>query len=190
MPSIWILGMYNPSANAAIALPYVGGRQEAAAVVNDAYFGKVPSDRLKILPTAVLFKADGRYRSKIGLPPQRAANVAGSYDADRHALTVVQFTRPSGTTRYVNSMWEIQKDPFSGDVVNAYNDGPPAPGKPSLGPFYEVESSSPALSLEPGARYTHVHRTIHVVAPDAILDPIAQRVLHTAIGDIKAFQGR
>ena len=31
---------------------------------------------------AILFKADGRYRSKIGLSPARTLGVAGSYDAD------------------------------------------------------------------------------------------------------------
>ena len=46
-------------------------------------------------------------------------------------------------------MWEMQREPFKGDVINSYNDGPPAPGKPPLGPFYELETSSPALSLRP-----------------------------------------
>jgi hypothetical protein len=35
----------------------------------------------------------------------------------------------AGATDYVNSMWEDQKEPFSGDVVNSYNDGPTATGK-------------------------------------------------------------
>ena len=26
-------------------------------------------------------------------------------------------------------MWETQKDPYGGDVVNSYNDGPTEPGK-------------------------------------------------------------
>ena len=48
-------------------------------------------------------------------------------------------------------MWEMQREPFKGDVINSYNDGPPAPGKPPLGPFYELETSSPALSLSPAS---------------------------------------
>ena len=81
-------------------------------------------------------------------------------------------------------MWEIQREPYSGDVVNSYNDGPPAPGKPPLGPFYELETSSPALSLGPGEHYTHVHRTFHFVGPDADLDRLTQATLKVRIADI------
>ena len=41
---------------------------------------------------------------------------------------------------------------------------PPAPGTPGappLGPFYELETSSPALALAPGESAEHVHRTLH-----------------------------
>ena len=98
----------------------------------------------------IYFRGDGQYRSKIGLPPSRALPLAGSYDAAGQVLTLVQYTRPADATNYVNSMWEIQREPYKGDVINSYNDGPPAPGKPPLGPFYELETSSPALSLGPG----------------------------------------
>ena len=65
-------------------------------------------------------------------------------------------------------MWEMQKEPFKGDVINSYNDGPPAPGQPPLGPFYELETSSPALApVARRARHTHVHRTFHFVGPEA-----------------------
>jgi hypothetical protein len=114
----------------------------------------VPADRLTVKDGVILFKADGQYRSKIGLPPSRALAIAGSYDAAAHVLTLVQYTRPADAREYVNSMWEIQREPYKGDVVNSYNDGPPAPGKPPLGPFYELETSSPALALAPGRRLT------------------------------------
>ena len=99
-------------------------------------------------------------------------------------LTLVQYTRPADATSYVNSMWEIQREPYQGDVVNSYNDGPPAPGKPPLGPFYELETSSPALSLAPGEHYTHVHRTFHFVGPEAELDRIANATLKVRTRDI------
>src|SRR5262245_58398558 len=158
--SVWILGMFNPSPDTTIALPYAPGPESAAGpVVNDAYFGKVPADRLVVTPSAVMFRGDGRYRSKIGLSASRALSVAGSYDESGHVLTLVQYTRPAGgTAQYVNSMWEVQREPYKGDVINSYNDGPPAPGKPPLGPFFELETSSPALELSPAQHYTHVHR--------------------------------
>jgi hypothetical protein len=88
-------------------------------------------------------------------------------------------------------MWEIQKEPYRGDAINSYNDGPPAPGKPPLGPFYELETSSPALSLSPGEHYTHVHRTFHLVGPEAQLDTIARAILNVSLADVtNAFHAR
>ena len=40
-------------------------------VVNDAYFGKVPRNRLSVGNGAIFFRADGKFRSKIGLSPPR-----------------------------------------------------------------------------------------------------------------------
>jgi hypothetical protein len=183
--SIWILGQFNPTPRTTIALPIVSGPESTRGpLVNDAYFGKVPADRLTVKGSVVLFRADGQYRSKIGLPPSRARSIAGSYDAAAHVLTLVQYSRPADATSYVNSMWEIQKEPFKGDVVNSYNDGPPAPGQPPLGPFYELETSSPALDLAPGAKHTHVHRTFHFVGPDAELDRLARATLTIGLADL------
>jgi hypothetical protein len=183
--SIWILGQLTPSDSTTIALPYnTETANKSAAVVNDAYFGKVPPDRLIIKEPLIYFRGDGQYRSKIGLPPARALPLLGSYDASGQVLTIVQYSRPTDATEYVNSMWEIQREPYKGDVVNSYNDGPPAPGKAPLGPFYELETSSPALTLAPGERYTHVHRTFHFVGPDASLDRIAKATLHVTLADV------
>ncbi len=154
--SIWILGQLTPSPSTTIAIPYNGSA--SGPIVNDSYFGKVPADRLIVKAPMIYFRGDGQYRSKIGLPPPRALPLAGSYDAAGHVLTLVQYTRPADASDYVNSMWEIQREPYKGDVINSYNDGPPAPGKPPLGPFYELETSSPALSLA-------TRRTLHARPP-------------------------
>jgi hypothetical protein len=183
--SIWILGMFTPSPETTIAIPFVPGPETTlGSIVNDAYFGKVPEDRLRVTGSVVLFRGDGQHRSKIGLSPSRARSVAGSYDGKRRVLTLVEFTRPAGAKTYVNSMWEMQRDPYEGDVINSYNDGPPAPGKPPLGPFYEIETSSPALSLAPAQPHTHVHRTFHLVGPEAELDRIARATLTLGIGEL------
>jgi hypothetical protein len=81
-------------------------------------------------------------------------------------------------------MWETQREPYKGDVINSYNDGPPAPGKPPLGPFYELETSSPALDLSPGQRYTHVHRTFHLVGPEGDLDRIARAIFKIGLAEL------
>ena len=183
--SVWILGMFIPSPETTIAIPFEAGPETARGpIVNDAYFGKVPADRLRATTSLIFFRGDGQYRSKIGLSPARALDVAGSYDAARRVLTLVQYTRPAGATSYVNSMWEIQRQPYKGDVINSYNDGPPSPGKPPLGPFYELETSSPALALSPGQAYTHVHRTVHAMGPEEELDTLARATLKTGIAEI------
>jgi hypothetical protein len=185
MVSVWILGQFTPSPQTTVAIPFVPGPETTAGpIVNDKYFGAIPPDRLVVRDANLFFKADGQQRGKIGLPPARAVDVAGSYDAAGRVLTIVQYTHPAGASRYVNSMWEIQRDPYQGDVVNSYNDGPVAPGKPPLGPFYELETSSPALGLAPGEHYTHVHRTVHLSGPDAALDRIARATLHVGLAEI------
>ncbi|MGE5293292.1 MAG: DUF6786 family protein, partial [Solirubrobacterales bacterium] len=184
--SIWILGMFNPSPETTIVIPYIAGDESTLGpVVNDAYFGKVPEDRLVIKDRVMFFSADGQYRSKIGLSPQRAKNVAGSYDAVHKVLTVVQYTKPADVQDYVNSMWQIQDQPFRGDVVNSYNDGPASPGAKPMGPFYELETSSPAAALPPGGSIIHIHRTFHFNGPEASLDTIAQATLGTSLEEIK-----
>jgi hypothetical protein len=189
--SIWILGMFPPSPGATVVIPYAPGPEEdLGPVVNDAYFGKVPADRLIVEPDRLFFRADGQHRSKIGISPRRAHPVCGSYDPDRRVLTLVHLTLPEGADEYVNSMWEIQDEPYAGDAINSYNDGPPEPGKAPLGPFYELESSSPALPLKPGESHVHVHRTVHFQGPAEMLEPIARDALGVGSTEIEAVFGR
>lgn len=184
--SIWILGMFNASASTTVAVPFVKGDEvKLGPVVNDAYFGKVPADRLVVKDGILYFAADANYRSKIGLSPRRAKPVLGSYDAVNHVLTLVQYTFPRGATDYVNSMWEIQNNPFSGDVVNSYNDGPAKPGAAQMGKFYELETSSPALALRPNETGTHVSRTIHIEGSEIELNAIAKATLGVSLDQIK-----
>ena len=183
--SVWILGMFKHSPETTVAIPFrPGSEADLGPVVNDAYFGKVPADRLRISDGVLFFKGDGRYRSKIGLSPGRALPVAGSYDATRGVLTLVQYTLPDGATDYVNSMWEMQDDPYGGDVINSYNDGPPEPGATPLGPFYELETSSPAAALGPGGTLSHTHRTVHLEGSEAALDAIARPHLGAGVAEI------
>ncbi len=185
--SIWVLGMFPPSPGATAVIPFEPGHDEALGpIVNDTYFGKVPPDRLIVEEDVIFFRADGQQRSKIGIPPRRARPVCGSYDPERGVLTLIWLTIPEGATDYVNSMWETQDEPFAGDVVNSYNDGPPEPGAKPLGPFYELESSSPALALGPGESHEHVHRTAHFQGSDEALDPIARAALGVGIAEIRA----
>jgi len=185
--SVWILGMFNPSPATTVVVPFQAGPEsELGPVVNDAYFGKAPADRLAVAAGAVFFKGDGLLRSKIGISPRRAKPVLGSYDAQHKVLTLVQLTFSPGVADYVNSMWQIQDNPYGGDVVNSYNDGPAEPGAKPLGPFYELETSSPAAALKPGETVTHLHRTIHLQGSEGALDKLARATLGVSLADIKA----
>ena len=183
--SVWILGMYNPSPAATVVVPInAGPESELGPQVTSDYFGVVPANRLVVKDGTIFFKADGEYRSKIGISPKRSKALLGSYDAAAKALTLVQFTQPKGVTDYVNSLWKLQDKPFGGDASNSYNDGPPSPGAKPLGPFYELESSSPAAALKPGKKLEHVHRTIHITGPETQLDAIARATLGVTLQDI------
>ncbi len=185
--SIWILGMLNASPATTVVIPFIkGDEKELGPVVNDAYFGKVPPERLVVKEGVMYFAGDANYRSKIGVSRRRSKPVLGSYDALNRVLTIVQFTLPKGATDYVNSMWEIQKEPFGGDAANSYNDGPAKPGAAQLGRFYELETSSPALSLQPGEVGKHIHRTFHFQGQESELDEIARKTLGVGIEEIKS----
>ena len=189
--SIWILGMFKPAPRTTIVLPLaLPPGAELAGQVNDTYFGKVPPERLKHVASAhgsaLLFRGDGAMRGKIGAAPAAARPLAASWDPARGVLTLVTFTLPSGARDYVNSTWVVpQAEPFRGDAVNSYNDGPSAPGAAPFGPFYELESSSPAAALAPGQSLTHTHRTLHLEGPRAELDRVARTVLGLSLDAIE-----
>ena len=185
--SIWILGMFNPSPMTTIVVPIQSGPDSKLGVkVTSDYFGSIPPERLRVKDDVIFFSGDGKFRSKIGVNPSRSKALLGSYDAHNHTLTVIQFTQPPGVVDYVNSLWKIQEHPFAGDAINSYNDGPASPGAKPLGPFYELESSSPAAALDPGKSLTHVRRTIHLVGPEAQLDVVAKSVLGVSLADIRS----
>lgn len=185
MLSIWMLGMlkHGPSTN--VVIPLKPGKHKA---VNTDYFGEVGPDRLKVKGDLLFFKADGKFRSKIGIPPQRCMDYCGSYDPERNTLTVVQFNLPSNAASlpYVRSQWQIHEHPYQGDVIHSYNDGPPESGADPLGPFYEIESSSPALPLKPGESMTHIQRTVHFQGEPAKLDVISRKLFGIPVAGITA----
>ena len=174
--SIWILSMFNAGNKTTIAVPYKQGNEnDLGKLVTDDYFGKVPVDRLKIKNGIIFLNADANYRSKIGISPKRALPILASFDQVNEVLTIAQFSLPEFPADYVNSQWEMQEKPFDGDVVNAYNDGL-IDGK-QMGKFYELESSSPAATLNVGESMHHFHRTIHLKGNSNELNEITKTLL-------------
>lgn len=172
--SIWLLGMMTPTDSTTVIIPFVPG-DSSRMLINSKYFGDVPADRLIINDSVLYFKCDGRYRSKIGLPPTIAKRLAASFDFSRNVLTIIVFPLDEQGL-YVNSKWEIQKNPYGGDVVNSYNDGPLANGE-QLGPFYELESSSPAKELKRGENMQYIQTTCHFEGNYEGLRELAKNVL-------------
>lgn len=180
MPCIWILDMFPPSPNTTVIIPF---KKDSTNPVNTGYFGAIHSSRLNYTDSVLLFKADGKKRSKIGIPPAAAKNIAGSYNADKKTLTITIFDIDA-KARYLNMEWDTKKPPFSGDAVNAYNDGPLEDGR-ILGPFYELESASPAAFLSPGKSLSHTHNVIHFTGEEALLEPVCRQVLGVSLATIK-----
>lgn len=175
--SVWMLSMLNPSPDVTVVIPVrEGDEYKLGPVVNDNYFGKISPDRLRATNSHVFFKADGNSRGKIGIPPLRTKGVMGSYDFKNNILTLVFCELPEGETAYVNSSWEIQQSPYSGDAFNSYNDGPLADGT-RMGPFYELETSSPAAMLEPGQNLTHSQTIVHITGPRGKMEKLVLKTL-------------
>ena len=184
--SIWLLCMFNPSEEGVVFIPFREGDETVLGKkVTDDYFGKVPEDRLVVKENRLFFKIDGKFRSKIGISPERALPFCGSYDAGSRVLTLLQYSKPETPSKYVNSKWGEQDDPLKGDVVNSYNDGPADDGK-VMGPFYEIESSSPAALLSPGQEITHTQRIFHISGEEARLNEITVNLFGITLNEIKS----
>jgi hypothetical protein len=119
----------------------------------------------------------------LGISPAIAKPVAGSYDFEKNVLTILIPEVHNGEM-YVNSKWEIQKEPYKGDVINSYNDGPLEDGT-QLGPFYEVESSSPAKELKPGDTEEYHQLTCHFQGDYSALKDLAKKLLFIDLDEVK-----
>jgi hypothetical protein len=181
MPCIWILDMFNPSDQTTIIIPFLADTVSKPATTD--YFGEIPANRIKYADSILFFKADGKNRGKLGIHPSRAKNIAGSYDEEKKVLTIILFDIDN-QGKYLNQEWNTVKPPFSGDAVNAYNDGPLASGG-QLGPFYELESVSPAAFLEPEGSLVHHHSVFHFTGSEKELNAIAERKLGVSLEKIK-----
>jgi hypothetical protein len=174
--------MFPPSDGTTIVIPYLSAIPESKPATTD-YFGEIPADRIRMDGKTLFFKADGKSRGKLGLYPVRVKNLAGSYDAKNHILTIILYDiSPVG--KYLNQEWRTDKPTFSGDAMNAYNDGPLADGK-QMGPFYELESVSPAARLAPGDSLVHRHCVFHFTGEEATLNKISMKTLGVSLEEIK-----
>ena len=118
------------------------------------------------------------------MPPERALPYFGSYDKKNNVLNILEYSLPQNAFEYVNSVLEIQENPFSGDVINSYNDGPDKNGD-QMGQYYELENSSPAAFLLPGQEMKHLQRIYHFEGSENDLDILTRKFLNVSIEEIK-----
>lgn len=180
--SVWMLGHFNPTPTTTVFIPY--NQNAKGRIVNDEYFGKIPADRLIAENGMLYFKIDGKYRSKLGIPVGRAVGICGSYDSFKGVLTILSCQLPNDSVSYVNGQWGEQDDPFAGDVINAYNDGPLVDGS-IMGPFYEIETSSPGAELDPGASLIHTQKVVHIQGDEEELSLIVKKIFGIDLEVIK-----
>jgi hypothetical protein len=187
--SIWILGMFPAGDSCTLAVPvHKGSERELGPFVRSDYFNLPGADRLAVdrRKAALFFRGDGKLRCKLGVPRPRALPWLGSWDWESGVLTLVHYDLAPEGSEYVDSRWMEHRDPYDGDVVNVYNDGPPDAGTAAMGSFYELETSSAVHPLAPGEHLRHVHRTIHLSGPEGALDRAAQAALGVRLEEIRA----
>jgi len=189
---LWLICMSKPGKNATLFVPFHLDSKESptnAEIVTANYFGDLDETRLKVdrENKIVYFLGDGHLRSKLGLNFARVTSTMGSWDEDRQVLSIVNFNLPDSAPAngYNNNLWEMQDEPYAGDVINCYNDGVNDSGSGMVeGGFYEMETVSPALALAPGEGYTHIQRTLRMEGDRAELSAVAKSLFGVTLDQI------
>lgn len=94
-----------------------------------------------------------------------------------------EFIEPSDDIDDDEAILEVSRvespdsDPYSGEVVRAYNHGPSFPGEVLSGRFYEFDVFSPARELRKSEALTHRQYTLHINADNQTLAYLVQEVL-------------
>jgi hypothetical protein len=182
MPCIWMLDMLKPSPSTVIVIPFRKEATDFKKIATTDYFGEISSERLKHNDRLLLFRGDGKSRGKLGIAGVKAFPIAGSYDGEHKVLSIIIFNLED-QARYLNQEWNLRKPSFSGDAVNAYNDGP-LPDGTQMGPFYEIESVSPAAFLKPGQSLIHKHSVFHFYGNKMELNRISSKLLGISLENI------
>ncbi len=172
--SLWDLGCFYPTPKTTVVIPLKGDAKEATI-----YFTEIDDTRIAIKNNVIFYKADANYLNKIGTLPEHTLPYFGSYSPELNLLTIVQFSF-DGDRDYVNSHSVNIQEQYRGDVINVFNDGKIGNIGP-FGPFYELETSSPAKALKIGERIQHTHKTYHFEGSKKVLNQITKHVLGVSI---------
>jgi hypothetical protein len=165
--SIRIRGMFNTGQSTVAIVPFQPVDETATEPpINTDFFGSSPHGRLRLLPTAALLRADGKYRCQVTVTRKRAKPFLGALDFREGTLTLVTFDMP-----------ELPSFDETDAAVRAYNHGPLFPGETDLVSFYEFNTFSPIHELPHGEMRTHHQYTLHINADNRTLTYLVQEVL-------------
>ncbi|WP_299552793.1 DUF6786 family protein [Seonamhaeicola sp.] len=171
LPGLWSAGMY-PGDDSIVIIPLKNNGKKSDVLT---YLATMDSKRLTVKNNTVLFKADGQYRSKIGVPPEFAPNIYGCYSKAKNKLTIVAYKKEHDTL-YSNSYVSIQEEPFKGEAIPIYNNSTD---------FFELESNAPLKEMDPGDSTTHWQRVYHLSATPSELNRIALELLGISLKTVE-----
>jgi len=171
--SLWSAGMFEGSDKAVVIIPL---KQKSSLDAVYKYMGPLDTTRLQLKGNVLLFKADGKYRSKIGIPHTIANEIYGCYAKDKNRLTIIQY-RKVNEAMYSNSTVSIQENPYEGEVIPIYNNGTMDYSQTDQVSFFELESTSAMVELLPNERLNHYHRVYHFSGNESLLNEISEKLL-------------
>ncbi len=191
--ALWCLGQFLEHPHLCVIVPvYSVADPEASPATVDDYFkdfcigGNFPSNRRVDYGKFVLLNADGAVRGKVGIKRDRATGRLGSYNPDDRHLIIVDHDFYPGLD-YAAGYWRQYDDPFDGDALSVYIDGPEQVGG-SLGVSYELETMSPALFLGPNQSFIYRNRTFHLRSDDAsVVEQVCRQSLGVPLDQLEEF---
>lgn len=159
LPCIWSLAMLPGSDKTQVFIPL-----KEKVQINDIgnYLSDINEDRISINGNILEYKADGKYRNKLGFKPEvLKGNTFASFTPENKTLTIVQYQRTNDSL-YFNSEVSIQENPYLGEPIQVYNHGPMDFSEPKENAFYELESTSAMKELMPNDSITHYQTIYHL----------------------------
>ncbi|AUP80544.1 hypothetical protein C1H87_18225 [Flavivirga eckloniae] len=171
--SIWSAGMFEGTDKSVVIIPV---REKTSLDSIYQYLGPLDSNRLQLKNNTILFKADGKYRSKIGIPHTIAPSVYGCYSKDKNRLTIVQY-RKTEEVMYSNSEVSVQENPYEGEIIPIYNNGNMDYTEANEATFFELESTSAFVELPPNRSIEHYHSVYHFSGEEDELNKLSEKLL-------------
>ena len=172
LAGIWNAGTFLGTDGATVILPLRRGKNLDDLLT---YMGPLGEERLWQNGSAAYFRGDGRYRSKVGIPPRVARDTYAAYVPEADRLTIVRFSL-AGDTLYANTAVSIQDDPYRGEAIPIYNNGPLDYQPTEEVSFFELESTSALRELKPGWMIGHSHEVYHLIGEREDLAPLCRQL--------------